>query len=366
MKRVVLYCLALSLVACAVPTRPSSNTALKQGQNDSRLRRIADVPPGPRSYTLNCVSKLVCWVGDSLKQWRTEDGGQHWDLVYAGKQFESEIRTVDYVNERIAWLLTLRKVYKTEDGGRTWIEQVSPIPDDSQGEATSVTFLKDGKLGWITGGMYRPMTKQEQTAGAPRTISDLPNKTIVKPAIFSTEDAGKTWKAQSVPSNSGRVYGPTFVDEQRGLAIGDLGVFYTTNGGKQWKYVDFKKSCTDEKYLEGYDMKPLEVFFLDSRNAWLTFEDGRIAKSNDGGQSWCDLLGSDSVKFDYYEKYFKKIHFTDSLHGFGLGANRLIYETKDGGKTWNRVVDTPADDMFFLDNGTGFLVSKAGLFQIGL
>jgi len=216
----------------------------------------------------------------------------------------------------------LQEFLKTEDGGRTWVEQPKPLTDYPSGELRTIRFLKGGKIGWAGGGIYRPLTRDEERTGVPRNISDPPSHSVLKPAISYTEDGGKTWLRQSIPNDSGRISGFTFLNEQQGLAFENSGLFYTTNGGKQWKRVDFKKSCTDERHLEGYDMSPLEVFFLDSRNAWLTFEHGRIAKSSDGGQSWCDLLGPDSLKFDYYERYFKKIHFTDSLHGFGLGANR--------------------------------------------
>jgi len=267
---------------------------------------------------------------------------------------------------QVAWILTLQKLLKTEDGGRTWVEQPLPLPDYPSGDLRTIKFLKGGKIGWAGGGIYRPLTRDEERNGVPRNISDPPSHTVLRPAISYTEDGGKTWFPRSIPNEMGRISGFTFLNEQQGLAFESSGSLYTTNGGKQWEYVDFKKSCTDERYLEGYDMRALEVFFLDSQNAWLTFEDGRMARSIDGGRTWCDLLAPNAVKFDYYEKYFKKIHFTDSLHGLGLGANRLLYETRDGGKTWNKAVDAQADDMFFLDNQTGWLVSKVGLFQIGL
>lgn len=361
------WCLVLCVIGCTVPNQPSSKQFPQPPEPiDSRLQKVADVPSGPSAYNLYCVSSSVCWVGDSSKQWRTDDGAQHWQLIYSSNSDGSQINTVEYIDAQVAWLLTLQKLLKTEDGGRVWAEQPLPLPDYPIGELRSIRFLKGGKIGWAGGGIYRPLTKSEERFGTPRNISDPPSHTVLRPAVAYTEDGGKSWVPQSIPNNAGRISGFTFLNERQGLAFDSSGPLYTTDGGKQWKYVDFKKSCTDERYLEGYDMRALEVFFLDSRNAWLAFEDGRIAKSSDGGKSWCDLLAPGSVNFNYYEKYFKKIHFADSLHGFGLGANHLLYETKDGGRSWNKVVDTQADDMFFLDDGTGWSVSKAGLFHITL
>lgn len=360
-------CLSLALVSCAVPPQPSSRylpQARPQGSIDSRLRLIGNVPPGPKKYTLYCLSDTVCWTGDALNQWRTDDGGKSWQLIYSGNANSGEISTFEYIDQRLGWLLTIQKLYKTEDGGRNWLVQAKPWPDHPLGELRTIDFLTDGKIGWAGGGSYRPMTKDEKRTGLPRNITDPPSNNVLAPAIFRTEDSGRTWTPQSFPSTTGRIYDLTFLNAQQGVALESSGPFYTKNGGNEWRSVDFKKSCTNARYLEGYDMRALQVFFLDSRNAWMSFEDGRIAKSADGGQSWCDLLQPNAVEFNYYEKYFKKIHFATLLHGWGLGANGLLYETSDGGKAWAQALSIQIDDMSFLNDGTVRLISKAGLFQI--
>lgn len=367
MSRLTLCVLLLSVVGCSSSAeRNSDELARTQQTVGSRVHKIADVPSGASSYNLYCSNQTVCWVGDYAKQWRTDDEGQHWQLIYSSDSDGSRINSVTYVDAKIGWILTLQKLLKTEDGGQTWAEQHRPLPAYPLGDLRTVTFLKGGKVGWAGGGLYRPLTAGERRTGVPRNVSDPSSHSVLRPAIYHTEDGGKTWDSQSIPNETGRVSGFTFLNEQQGVAFEGSGIFYTANGGKQWKPIEFKKSCTDERFLEGYDMSPLQVFILDSRNAWLTFEDGRIAKSSNGGRTWCDLLLPNSVQFDYYEKYFKRIHFTDSSHGFGLGANHFLYETRDGGMTWNKLMGTEADDIFFLANDSGLIVSKAGLFKIPL
>jgi photosystem II stability/assembly factor-like uncharacterized protein len=365
-RRVTLCSFVLALIACSVPSHQTSNKA-PNGEKwaGPKIRKMSDVPEGRiGSYTLHCVSSSVCWVGDYLKQWRTDDGGQHWQLIYSGNQFQGEIRTVDYVDERIAWMVTTSKLLRTEDGGQNWIEHVSPIPNSPLGEVTGVKYLKDGRTGWITGGIYRPLTRNERLSGVPRNMSDPPSNAVITPAISHTVDGGKTWIRQSLPNALGRLYVPTFLNERQGVAVGDSGVFYTINSGSQWNYVEFGKSCTDEKYLRGYDFRPLNIFFLDSQNGWLTFADGRIARSSDGGKTWCDLLAPTEDNFASEQRHLEEIHFADLSHGWGLGANGFLYETKDGGKTWDETLTSKFDDMFFLGNETCLLVSKAGLFQL--
>lgn len=368
MSKLMFYFLAIGLGACSVTrgTRPPDRTPLPSEpprQTDPRLRSMGNVPPGPKSYVLDCLNETVCWTGDFLKQWRTNDGGKNWQLVYSGSPNGGEITTIDHIGEHVAWVLTIEKLYKTEDGA-SWVEQAKPLPDYPSGQLRAIRFMADGMIGWAGGGIFRPLTSDEQRNGVPRNISDPASKTVLRPAISRTEDGGKTWNPQSLPSTTGRVYDFAFLNEQQGIALESSGPFYTENGGREWKRVDFKKSCTNARYLEGYDMRAIQVFFLDSHNVWMSFEDGRIAKSVNGGQSWCDLLAPNAVNFDYNEKYFKKIHFTTLLQGWGLGANRNLYETTDGGKTWAKALDIELDDLFFMNNGTVFLVSKAGLFRM--
>jgi photosystem II stability/assembly factor-like uncharacterized protein len=56
----------------------------------------------------------------------------------------------------------------------------------------------------------------------------------------------------------------------------------------------------------------------------------------------------------------------DANHGIGLGANRLVYETTDGGKAWSQTLNTQFDDMDMVDKNTVWLISKLGLFQMNV
>src|SRR5512138_3356191 len=123
MKALTFVSLVLIFYGCNYrhPTSQAQPTA--ERRPESRLRRIAEVPSGPNTYSLQCVSRLICWVGDFKKQWRTDDGGKHWQLIYESQRQGDEVNTLKYVDERVGWLLTLTKLFKTEDGGKNWIEQ---------------------------------------------------------------------------------------------------------------------------------------------------------------------------------------------------------------------------------------------------
>jgi photosystem II stability/assembly factor-like uncharacterized protein len=356
--------ISICMFACGVPQGSGIRHSSPPNQADgAKLRRVADVPAGEKSYNLQCISERSCWASSFLKQWRTDDGGGHWRLVFTANKVGQEIVSYMYINPHHGWILTNQRFYKTEDGGVSWLDETDSILDNERGELTSFTFTKDGLQGWVGGGLYRKATNAEVLGGVPNTAKRNDGR-ILQSIIIHTEDGGTSWSTQDLPKRVGRIYQIRFITADIGVALGDGGTFYTHNGGKLWKDVNFDSSCTLQKYREAYDARALEVFFLDTKLAWLVFDDGRIAKTFDSGRNWCDLLAPNAVDFDYYEKYFKKVYFVSPEHGWGLGANLFLYESKDGGATWKKTSNDEFDDLYFLDDHTGWLVSGRGIFRL--
>jgi photosystem II stability/assembly factor-like uncharacterized protein len=62
---------------------------------------------------------------------------------------------------------------------------------------------------------------------------------------------------------------------------------------------------------------------------------------------------------------FTAMHFDNTEHGWALGDNRFLYETTDGGKTWNRVnSEIRFHDMKFIGLGRAFLVSDKDIYNL--
>jgi photosystem II stability/assembly factor-like uncharacterized protein len=361
MKESLLLGLMLTMIACSDHNRATTLVNSKITQVDEKLKKIADVPSGPNSYSLECVDRSVCWVGDFTKQWKTENAGKNWTLIYSSKQKGDEVDIIKYVDKKTGWLLTQTKFYKTEDGGQNWLEQRAPW---SPGELRSLFFISEGSTGWVGGGTYKPATKKQLDQGLPNNAYDPQTKMVLEQSLAMTKDSGKTWNPQTFRDRIGRIYGLSFLNDRQGIALTSSGPLFTLDGGDHWGNAVFRKECTNQRYQEGYDMRPLQAFFLDSKNVWLTWEDSRMTKSIDGGQTWCDQLLAGAVKFDYYDQFFKKIHFIDEIHGFALGANRLFYARRDGGKSWTKLLNDAFDDIYFHDKQTAWLVSKAGIFEL--
>lgn len=74
----------------------------------------------------------------------------------------------------------------------------------------------------------------------------------------------------------------------------------------------------------------ITVFFTSSDNGWIAGDDGFLAITNDGGKTWTrqNLNVSDNIN---------EIYFRNNDNGY-LVAGRVMFKTKNGGKTWEEFV----------------------------
>jgi photosystem II stability/assembly factor-like uncharacterized protein len=114
-----------------------------------------------------------------------------------------------------------------------------------------------------------------------------------------------------------------FMTAERGIAAGFLldkkgkikaTAITTSDGGAHWTLVPLKEV-------------PLSVFFLDENRGWMV-GDKFLWSSADGGRTWLKLGElSDAVR----------VYFANQDRGWAVGEQKKVYETSDGGKTWNTV-----------------------------
>lgn len=91
---------------------------------------------------------------------------------------------------------------------------------------------------------------------------------------------------------------------------------------------------------EPYRGKQDDIFFVNEQIGWYANGAGKIFKTTDGGKSWQKQL-------DQPGTYFRCLAFLDENHGFAgnigpgyfpnVTDNNPLYETKDGGQTWQPV-----------------------------
>jgi len=134
-----------------------------------------------------------------------------------------------------------------------------------------------------------------------------------------------------------------FVDQNNGWVVGEEGkIAKTTNGGLSWIKIN---SQTIKKIKS--------VFFIDTNCGWFC-GDGIVSKSTNGGSEWNTLINND--------EYFESIFFIDSLNGWMVGSQ--LYTTIDGGNTWTThyIAYGWFSNIQFLDLNTGW-VAGTGIYK---
>src|SRR6266852_1494809 len=95
-------------------------------------------------------------------------------------------------------------------------------------------------------------------------------------------------------------------------------VLVTSDGGKQWSFVDFKD-------------RPLSMFFLNESTGWIVAEHS-VWETDESGRTWKRVEG--------LKKGIQRVYFINRSHGYAIGFPNALYETTDGGKTWPKMAAT--------------------------
>ena len=349
-----------------------------------KLEKIADVPSVEKndSYTMQALNEKEIWISSKEKMWRTRDGGKNWKLIYDGGiavyDITNDIVHFQFINSKTGWLLQIKgvpvssatdfqmRLFKTEDGGDTWTGIAQPVSKNFN----AFLFLDD-KHGWAVGSAIRRIPKNETRFIRPRNI--FMGKDALYAAIYYTEDGGKSWRQQPIPSRPNTISDFSMLDAKHGWAWGDAGDFYFDNG--RWKEINYNETkCSDRRIkvqrLEIDAGNPYigaeAVSFISPKVGWMSHSEGYLAKTTDGGRTWCDLINPEDIwgKQEFPLNSFYVIKFFDSEHGYGFDEES-VYETKDGGITWAKLdIEIGALGFEFTDAKHGWAVSKEGLFRI--
>lgn len=101
----------------------------------------------------------------------------------------------------------------------------------------------------------------------------------------------------------------------------------TSDGGQHWA-------------LQAIKEYPRSIFFLNDSLGWMVTDKG-VWVTEESGRSWkklCEQLKPDkNLDPETTIGLLLKVWFLDEKHGFGVGLQKTMVETKDGGRTWNPV-----------------------------
>lgn len=269
----------------------------------------------------------------------TTDGGTSWTHLHT--RDGGFFRSVAFANDQLGWIGSLNRfndpqpdqaLYETTDGGTTWTN----ISDRIVGpEAVGICGL------WIA--------DESTIYGVGRWSG---------PAVFiRSTDGGASWESQDLSPTVTGLVDVYFASPQEGLIIGGRGVgnsaeaqassrtviMGTDDGGDTWdvRY----ESATEGSWGWKFTFPSALVGYAAVQGPT---PGGIVLKTTDGGQTWTEL----PVDLDVG---FSGIGFATETLGWVGGDRRAVYETQDGGLTWELVRLGESMNRFrMMDSGIGF------------
>lgn len=211
------------------------------------------------------------------------------------------------------------------DGGNTWTPGTITLVEDNTGVELDISSITAVSLttAWIS--------------AAPLTGA-------VNGGIWQTTDGGVTWNKQTTALFNNPTESYTnfvhFWDAINGIAGGDpeggeFEIYTTTDGGANWTRVP--GANLPDPVPAGNEFGFFNRQFVLGDTIWFGTDTGRIYKSIDKGLNWT-VTQSPSTNFVY-----DRITFSDANKGLLLiydNTSPSLYNTTDGGTTWNLVTTT--------------------------
>ena len=148
-------------------------------------------------------------------------------------------------------------------------------------------------------------------------------------AIFSTAD-GIHWTKQFASTED--FVGVDFISSSTGWVVGGHQLLGTTDGGRTWHELGEAASWIRS------------VHFVNASQGWgiaggnaplimhgvlIPISGGTVVVSNDGGRSWTNLKSPRDPQ---------SLCFSDASHGWLAGALGIVYRSQNGGQTWTQVL----------------------------
>jgi photosystem II stability/assembly factor-like uncharacterized protein len=149
-------------------------------------------------------------------------------------------------------------------------------------------------------------------------------------AIYTTSD-GTHWTKQY--SSTEDFVGVDFISSTTGWAVGGRTLLGTTDGGRTWHQLGEARQLIRSVHF----VSATHGWGIAGGNAPLIMHGtlipggpgSTLIVSNDGGRSWTELSGAGDPQ---------SVCFSDATHGWLASLSGAVYRSQDGGQSWNQVL----------------------------
>ena len=388
---------------------PPNHGALLASNNGGSNWRVINLPSQGIVETVDFVSPTVGfivvgtnWTGAG-QLYVTSDGGRHWTL----RGVPARVTAMGFATASDGWIYAENGiVYHTTDGGQHWTQSLSNLPSQiGQGSlqvtgTNSAWLMVYGQAGMsqqsysvfhtTNGTTWRPVMAVSTAGagpapggaqGAPKGPGSSPgamaavnsNSAVVAgtcracgfgtTSIAATADGGQSWSGTGpIPGAIGLVVpqGMAFPTPSDGwLLDGSAGasvLLHSTDGGQSWHEV---LPTTSPYPLQGVSFVSPNVGY----GLGVVGDLNKVLKTTDGGQHWSPVgtLPVQNPMTYMGNSSFSTITFATATAGFAVGTDGHIYQTSNGGQTWNQVNlqygQYGYDAVYFVSRDTGIAVS---------
>jgi photosystem II stability/assembly factor-like uncharacterized protein len=337
------------------------------------LQRVGSLPGQISSCTpisIQFINERIGWLQCDGKIWLTTSGGDVWHEQYVDASPVGGM-SFFFQNEQTGGIATSEAIRRTDDGGYTWRRLAGLTATQKCDIVSNIVFLPDGKAGWLSCAIVLPFSPEKRAAIRNRDWAGAGQ--AYTGSILFTQDGGESWtlELQGQPgTETSKVFaegdGPPLVQTE-------FGIYIRQNRG--WKKLERSnrggRDRTISSILVGTPFSSdsfglRAVVFSDSLHGYMSFSQGFLAGTDDGGTTWCDIAGPGAFgSQDGFPVELTRLFFSSGPVGWGLGSDGQLRQTRDGGVHWDAVQpEIKFYTLFFLDAAHGWAVSDDGVFRI--
>jgi len=353
-----------------------SELLLKTTNGGETWTSLPQSSPYVSVYAIFFTDAQTGWIADYFGSiYKTTDGGATWKESYylnGDKPFNVPqefgfFLSISFTDKNNGWAVGSNGIMvTTSNGGLSWTRKKG-INDNLFFNKIQFSDAKNG-FAFTYGSEYLQTSdggntwiKKSIDLNTPISIYFLFGKNNIwsvgnEGTIINTTDSGLNWKI--LRGNTQWLFDINFVNSSIGYKVGNYGLIEKTiDGGVTWK-----------KQNSGVNNTIFKVKFVDENTGWALIKggvqgsQGSVLRTVDGGNTWTNHTIYPKT---IYLEFINAMFFNDAKNGFVVGYKNTIYNTKDGGLTWNKVKTTldsnqHLESVFFSDSKNGWAVGNPG------